>query len=78
VTFSSISLGQAVLSALWQLPIRVSGLCRGFSFVEMAEVSDVAVAFDLLNNSELHGSRIWIEAEPGLRNGKAHKRDVPR
>ena len=46
-----------------------SGLCRGFGFVEMAEVSDVAVAYSLLNNTELNGRRIKIEADPSLRNG---------
>jgi len=56
---------------------KVSGHCRGFGFVEMAEVSDVAVAFGLLNNSELQGRRIRIEPEPSLRNGKARKRNVP-
>lgn len=53
---------------------RVSGLCRGFGFVEMAEVSDVAVAFGLLNNRELNGRRIRIEPEPSLKNGKARNR----
>jgi RNA recognition motif-containing protein len=57
---------------------RVSGLCRGFGFVEMAEVADVAVAFSLLNNSELNGSRIQIEPEPWLRNGKARKSPMAR
>jgi cold-inducible RNA-binding protein len=54
----------------------VSGLCRGFGFVEMAEASDVAVAFSLLNNSELNGRRIRIEIEPALKNGKARNRAV--
>ncbi len=57
---------------------RVSGLCRGFGFVEMAEISDVAVAFSLLNNSELNGRRIKIEAEPSLKNGKARSRAIAR
>jgi len=57
---------------------KVSGLCRGFGFVEMAELSDVAVAYSLLNNSELNGRRITIEAEPSLKNGKARKRPVAR
>lgn len=57
---------------------KVSGLCRGFGFVEMAELSDVAVAFSLLNNSELNGRRITIEAEPSLKNGKARNRAVTR
>jgi cold-inducible RNA-binding protein len=57
---------------------KVSGLCRGFGFVEMAELGDVAVAFSLLNNSELHGRRITIEAEPSLKNGKARNRAVAR
>ena len=55
---------------------KVSGLCRWFGFVEMAEVSDVAVAFGLLNNSELNGRRIRIEPEPSRRSGKARKRGV--
>jgi len=57
---------------------RASGLCRGFGFVEMAEVADVAVAFSLLNNSELNGRRIQIEPEPWLRNGKARKFPIAR
>jgi RNA recognition motif-containing protein len=48
---------------------RGSGLCRWFGFVEMAEISDVAVAFGLLNYGELHGRRIRIEPEPSLSNG---------
>ena len=55
---------------------RGSGLCRGFGFVEMAEVSDVVVAFGLLNNSELQGRRIRIEPEPSLRNGRGRNRNV--
>ena len=55
---------------------RVSGLCRGFGFVEMADAADAAVAFGLLNNSELNGRRIRIEPEPAVRNGSARKRDV--
>jgi RNA recognition motif-containing protein len=54
----------------------VSGLCRGFGFVEMAELADVAVAFSLLNHSELNGRRITIEIEPSLKNGKARNRAV--
>jgi RNA recognition motif-containing protein len=50
---------------------RESGLCRGFGFVEMAELADVAVAFSLLNNSLLNGQRIKIEPDPSLKNGKA-------
>jgi RNA recognition motif-containing protein len=55
---------------------KFSGQSNGFGFVEMAEVSDVAVAFGLLSNSELNGRRIQIEPEPSLRNGKARKLDV--
>jgi hypothetical protein len=44
--------------------------------VEMAEVSDVAVAFCLLNNSELQGRRIRIEPEPSMKNGRARNRNV--
>jgi RNA recognition motif-containing protein len=57
---------------------KVSGLCRGFGFVEMAELSDVAIAFSLLNNSELNGRRIRIEMEPSLKNGKARNRVAAR
>jgi RNA recognition motif-containing protein len=57
---------------------KVSGLCRGFGFVEMVELSDVAVAFSLLNNSELNGRRITIEVEPPLKSGKARNRAVTR
>jgi RNA recognition motif-containing protein len=52
---------------------KVSGLCRGFGFVEMAEFADVAVAFSLLNKTELDGRRIEIEPHPALRNGKTRK-----
>jgi RNA recognition motif-containing protein len=52
---------------------KASGLCRGFGFVEMAEFADLAVAFSLLNNSELDGRRIEIEPHPALRNGKSRK-----
>jgi RNA recognition motif-containing protein len=55
---------------------KASGLCRGFGFVEMAELSDVAVAFSLLRNTELNGQRITIEPEPALRNGKARNKVV--
>ena len=55
---------------------RESGLCRGFGFVEMAELTDVAVAFSLLNNSLLNGRRIKIEPDPSLKNGKARNRAV--
>ncbi len=53
---------------------KVSGLCRGFGFVEMADLSDVAVAYSLLNNSVLNGQSIKIEPHQSLNNGKArHK-----
>ncbi|MGH7917488.1 MAG: RNA recognition motif domain-containing protein [Candidatus Binataceae bacterium] len=57
---------------------KASGLCRGFGFVEMADLSDVVVAFSLLNNTELNGRRIRIEMEPALKNGKARNRTVER
>jgi nucleolin len=53
-----------------------SGLCRGFGFVEMAELADVVVAFSLLNNTLLNGRRIEIEPDPALRHGKAWKSSV--
>ena len=52
---------------------KVSGLCRGFGFVDMAELSDVAVAYGLLNNSVLNGQSIKIEPDPSLKNGKSRK-----
>jgi RNA recognition motif-containing protein len=66
-----------VLGAL-AISDKVSGLCRGFGFVEMAELSDVAVAFSLLSNSELKGQRITIEPEPSLKTAKARNRAVER
>lgn len=53
---------------------KVSGLCRGFGFVEMAELADVALAFSLLNNTLLNGQQIRIEADPFLKNGKGRNR----
>jgi RNA recognition motif-containing protein len=53
--FWSILHGQEGAFSALAVTDRVSGLCRGFGFVEMAEVSDVVVAFGLLNNSELQG-----------------------
>ncbi len=55
---------------------RTSGMCRGFGFVEMAELADVALAFSLLNNTPLNGQLIKIEPHPALRNGKARKSAV--
>ena len=55
-----------------------SGLRRGFGFVEMERLSDVAVAISLLNNSELNGQRILIEPEPALKNGRAPKKAAAR
>jgi RNA recognition motif-containing protein len=53
---------------------RVSGVCRGFGFVEMADLSDVAIAFGLLNNTLLNGQQIKIEPDPSSKNGKARTR----
>ena len=53
---------------------KASGLCRGFGFVEMAELSDVVLASSLLNNTLLNGQQIKIEANPSLKNGKARNR----
>lgn len=57
---------------------RISGLCRGFGFVEMAEMADVAVAFSLLNHTMLHGRPITIEPDTSLKNGKARNKAVER
>jgi RNA recognition motif-containing protein len=53
---------------------RTSGLCRGFGFVEMADLSDVAIAVGLLNNTLLNGQLIKIEIDPALKNGKTRSR----
>jgi cold-inducible RNA-binding protein len=55
---------------------KASGLCRGFGFVEMAELADVSVAFSLLNNTELNGRRITIEPDPLLKNGRSRNKAV--
>ena len=55
---------------------KISGMCRGFGFVEMAEFSDLAVAFSLLNNTELNGQVIRIEPDSSLKNGKARHRVI--
>ncbi len=57
---------------------RATGLCRGFGFVEMANLADVAVAYSLLNNTVLNGQSIRIEPEPSLKNGKARNRAMQR
>jgi RNA recognition motif-containing protein len=66
-----------VISAL-AVNDKTSGLCRGFGFVEMQGLSDVAVAISLLNNSELNGQRIAIEPEPALKNGRGPKKTAAR
>ena len=53
---------------------KTSGRCRGFGFVEMAEVADVALAFSLLNTSLLNGQLIRIETDPSAKNGKTRSR----
>ncbi len=72
---SHFSRAGEVLGAL-AISDKASGLCRGFGFVEMAEIADVAVAFSLLNKTELEGRRIEIEPHPALANGKARKSAV--
>lgn len=52
---------------------RVSGRCRGFGFVEMVNLADVAVAYSLLNNTILNGEPIKIEPDPSLKNDRARK-----
>jgi len=71
--FAHFSRAGEVVGAL-AISDKASGQCRGFGFVEMAEMSDVAVACSLLNNTELNGQRIAIEPEPSQKNGKARKR----
>ena len=53
---------------------RASGRCRGFGFVEMADLSDVAIAVGLLNNTLLNGQLIKIETDPASKNGKTRSR----
>jgi RNA recognition motif-containing protein len=53
---------------------KISGLCRGFGFVEMEQRSDIAVAFTLLNNSMLNGQKIKIEPDPLAKNGRSRDR----
>jgi RNA recognition motif-containing protein len=55
---------------------KASGVCRGFGFVEMAELADVVVAISLLNNTLLNGQLIKIEPEPSAKNGRARHRAV--
>lgn len=57
---------------------KASGLCRGFGFVEMADISDVAVAFSMLSNTELKGQRITIEPDPSRKNGRSRSRALER
>lgn len=57
---------------------KVSGLCRGFGFVDMADASDVAVAYSLLNNTSLNGQSIKIERDPSLKTGKSRHRTQER
>jgi RNA recognition motif-containing protein len=66
-----------VVSAL-AVSDKASGRCRGFGFVEMAGLSDVAVAISLLNNTELNGQRIAIEPEPALKNGRGRGKALAR
>jgi RNA recognition motif-containing protein len=66
-----------VISAL-AVNDKASGRCRGFGFVEMEGMSDIALAISLLNNSELNGQRISIEPEPALKNGRARNKAVAR
>ena len=44
-----------------------SGACRGFGFVQMAELDEAVVAVSLLNHAELKGRRITIEPLPDRR-----------
>lgn len=74
---SHFSRAGEVLGAL-AVSDKVSGLCRGFGFVEMAEPSDVAIAMSLLSKTELKGQRITIEADPSMKNGRARNKAVER
>ena len=67
------SLPPQAISAL-AITDKISGLCRGFGFVEMEQRSDIAVAFTLLNNSMLNGQKIRIEPDPLAKNGRSRDR----
>ena len=75
--FAHFSRAGEVLGAL-AVSDKASGLCRGFGFVEMAEISDAAVAFSMLSNTELKGQRITIEPDPSHKNGKARSKAAER
>ena len=64
------SLAGEILTAL-VITDKISGLCHGFSFVEMANPADVALVFNLLHNALLNGQQMKIEADALLKNGKA-------
>jgi RNA recognition motif-containing protein len=66
------------VQAALALTDKVSGLCRGFGFVEMADLADVPIAFSLLNNTLLNGQRIKVEAGPLLKGSKARSRAAAR
>jgi RNA recognition motif-containing protein len=66
-----------VLGAL-AISDKVSGLCRGIGLVEMAELADVAIAYNLLNKTILNGQSITIERDPSLKNGKGRNRSEER
>jgi len=57
---------------------RYTGRSRGFGFVEMAPMADVAIAYSLLNKTILNGQSITIERDPSLKNGKGRTRSVER
>ena len=67
----------AILGAL-AVTDKISGLCRGFGFVDMVDASDAAVAYSLLNNTLLNGQSIKIERDPSLKTGKSRQRTQER
>ena len=57
---------------------KVSGLCRGFGFVDMVDGADATVAVSLLNNTELKGQRIKIDRDSSRKNEAAGDRNGAR
>ena len=49
----------------------MSGWCRGFGVVVVADANQSAAAFSLLNDTKLNGQRITIDRGTAHTNGKA-------
>ena len=69
-----ISRAREKLWVRWRLPTRLQERAADSAWSRWLSSSDVAVAFSLLNNSELKGQKIRLEPDPSLKNGKARNR----